>query len=90
MKLTLKFHGTREALEQTLGYEGIRGDWGPEPNGVYRMRLRDGTSLHWSPTTGSLWCDGSAKAPTRLEGRATMALHWLETHDTWPPETWSD
>ncbi len=81
MKLTMSFRGTQEALKDILEHEGIVGGWSMEPNGVHRLKLTNGTGLHWSTTTGALWCDGPAKAVERLESRVVMALHWLSFRD---------
>ncbi len=85
MKLPLTFKGDREALEDILDHEGVSGHWSSEPNGVHCLRLKNGAGLHWSTTTGALWCDGPAKAAQRLEGQVLMALHWLAFRDVHSP-----
>lgn len=86
MKLTAKFKGELETLQELLDQGGVEGTWHVEPNGVHLLRLRDGTSLHWSSTTGALWCDGPHKAAVRLEGRVAMAVGWQDDWDAWVPD----
>jgi len=76
MPLKITYAGTLDSLKAELQHNDITGTWTEEPNGVHRLRLRNGAALHWSSTKGTLWCDGPTTERRALEGQVGFALHW--------------
>lgn len=64
--MTKKFLGTLVELQAYADQVGMHGEWEPEPNGVYMLRMECGVNMHWASTTKTVWFDGPVAAQQRL------------------------
>jgi hypothetical protein len=69
-----KFHGEYYELRLLFAPMNLRGEWSDEPHGVMRFRCRDGSSVHWAQTTGTVWTDGPTGPRVALTNRVRGIL----------------
>ena len=79
--MTMKFHGDLKSLKHLLDRHDVHGSWSREPNGVHMMRGPDGSNLHWSSSSKSLWFDGKPIPKRRLATDVAAVLHMLGDDD---------
>jgi predicted nucleotide-binding protein len=81
--MALRFKGELGELKAKLFAAGIEGEWS-ESNGNHQLRDAAGGVINWSPTKGTIWCQGAEKPKAALEARVAAVFTDTEPANATP------